>query len=103
MVVEAVPTNDARDRLRRSRVEIVQLIREVQGYRPPPAPDFPRSRLMRSLLETRGSGWLAGAGIAVAMLRPRLVWRVLQWALGHPLTQRLLMTWAARKTGIMRR
>jgi hypothetical protein len=104
MAVEVPSGDHARTRLRQSRAHIYQLVRELQGYRPPPEPEFPRSRLMRSLLGNhRGSSWLAGAGIALTLMRPRLIWRMAQWVLASPLAQRVLIPWLIRQAAAARR
>jgi hypothetical protein len=103
MVIEVASGDDARKRLRHSRAEIYELVRELQGHRPPPGPDFPRSRLMRSLIGQRGPSWVAGAGLALTLMRPRMIWRLARWALTHPLTHRIVIPWLARRAGIVRR
>ena len=103
MTIDALPGADAQTRLRRSRAEIAQSVRELQGYRPPPAPNFPRSRLMQSLMRHRGSGWMAAAGLAATLIRPRLVWSLTRWVFTHPVTRRVLMSWLVRRAGSLRR
>jgi hypothetical protein len=95
------PDEDALTRLRRSRAEILEVARELQGYASSSAlpTQFPRSRVMRALLQPRGS-WLAGVGLAIALIRPRLTWRLLQWVIAQPLARRHLLPWLARTAGI---
>jgi hypothetical protein len=88
-------------RLRDSRLEIVALAHALRGDQPPAANSFPRSRIMRALTGAPGRRVLGSAAMALAMSRPKMVWRLAGLApLLRPmviryLTQRLLHPRAA--------
>jgi hypothetical protein len=71
-----------RRRLQKSRQEVFELAHVLKGDRPlhpdPPghAPGFPRSHIMRALTGERGRNVLGNAALALAMSRPKTVWRL---------------------------
>jgi hypothetical protein len=81
-----VPTNvraesikQTRERLERSRAEIIALAREVRGNASPSDRQFPRSLIMQTLLSPGGRALLGGAALGLGLLRPRMlsaVWRL---------------------------
>jgi hypothetical protein len=80
-------------RLQSSRQEIFDLAHTLKGDRPPIADRnaFPRSRLMRAITGERGRKALGQAALALAMSRPRTVWRLAGMAtLLRPMILRLL-------------
>ena len=67
-----------RRRLQSTRVEIVELVHVLKGDRQHDAgPNvFPRSRIMRALTGQQGRTVLKNAALALAMSRPKTVWRL---------------------------
>lgn len=65
-------------RLRSSRLEIFELAHVLKGDRPLHRNEtgFPRSRLMRALTGERSRQVLGRAAFALAISRPRTVWRL---------------------------
>jgi hypothetical protein len=82
------------DRLRRSRHEIFAMAHVLKGDRPPEdtPQGFPRSRIMRALTGEPGRRVLGSAALALAMSRPKMVWRLAGLApLLRPVLMRFLM------------
>jgi hypothetical protein len=88
-----------RERLQRSRAEMLALARELKGEGTPSTLAFPRSLLMRALLSNGGRVMLGGAALGLGLLRPRLLvalWRLapltplLRGALNRYLVRRIL-------------
>ena len=69
----------ARERLRRSREEILSLAHALRGDYTAASDDednaFPRSRVMRALAGKQGRMLLGGAALAATVLRPSMLWR----------------------------
>jgi len=65
-------------RLENSRREILQLVHVLKGDRPlhEPREGFPRSHIMRALMGDQGRNVLGHAALALAISRPKAVWRL---------------------------
>jgi hypothetical protein len=85
-----------RARLARSRAEIFALAHELKGDAPrQSATDgFPRSHIMRALSGLGGKFVLLGAAVAVALLRPKVLWTILRLT---PRLQPLLIRYLAHR------
>ena len=83
-------------RLQRSREEILVVARVLKGG---PASHgrsdcFPRSRIMRALTGEQGQKLLGSAALALAMSRPRTVWRL---AALRPLLRPVIIRFLVRR------
>ena len=85
-----------RRRLHSSRQEIFELAHVLKGDRPlhPNPQGFPRSRIMRALTGEQGKSVLGHAAMALAMSRPRTVWRLAGLA---PLLRPMLLRFLAQR------
>ena len=89
-----------RRRLHSSRQEIFELAHVLKGDRPlhpeseRRAQGFPRSRIMRAITGQRGKSVLGQAAMALAMSRPRTVWRLAGLA---PLLRPMLLRFLAER------
>jgi hypothetical protein len=65
-------------RLESSRREIFEMAHVLKGDRPlhPQSEGFPRSHIMRALTGQQGRRVLGSAALALAMSRPKAVWRL---------------------------
>jgi hypothetical protein len=83
-------------RLHSSRREIFELAHVLKGDRPlhPQTQGFPRSRIMRALTGEQGKSVLGHAALALAMSRPRTVWRLAGLA---PLLRPMLIRFLAQR------
>jgi hypothetical protein len=83
-------------RLHSTRLEIVELVHVLKGDRPRDAdPDaFPRSRIMRALTGPQGRTLLRNAALALAMSRPKIVWRLAGLA---PLLRPVILRYVAAR------
>jgi hypothetical protein len=63
-------------RLQSSRREIFELAHVLKGGQPHDPNSFPRSRIMRALTGQSGRNVLRSAGLALAMARPKVAWRL---------------------------
>lgn len=84
----------ARERLQRSRQDIFALAHSLKGDQPVVAAGsgFPHSRIMRALVGERGRMVFGGAAIALTLLKPGIMWRLVRFApLLRPLVMRYVL------------
>lgn len=83
-------------RLRSSRQELIELAHVLKGDRPlhPETGGFPRSRIMRALTGQQTRKVLGQAALALAMSRPKMVWRLAGMA---PLLRPVILRFLAQR------
>lgn len=94
------PTATARERLQRSRRDIVQSLAALRGDAPGAADEFPRSRLMRLAFGRRARVVVSGAALGLAVLRPGwlpLMERWIPWTPLVPLLRAVLNRYLVRR------
>jgi hypothetical protein len=92
----------SRERLRRTRAEIVGSLQRLSPARRKRSDAFPRSAIMRAALGHNGRLVLGGAAVTLALLRPRLLpmamgaARLAPWI---PVVSNLLNRYVVRRNG----
>lgn len=89
-----------RDRLRRTRADVVASLNILKSRHSPGPDEFPRSAIMRAAIGHNGRLVLGGAALMLALLRPGLLpiaARVARFAPLIPVLRNLLNRYLARR------